>query len=504
MIKILSKEAIGAADQHTIENEPISSLDLMERAAERAFEKISALFLQKGEKKEFAVFCGIGNNGGDGLVIARKLLEQKHEVRVYLVELSSSLSKDLRANLERLTVSEKRLNEGEHEVDIADDVIVIDAIFGTGLSRPVEGFAKQLIEDINDQSSCTVSIDLPSGLYADEGITSEKQIAIRANHTLTFESPKRCFLFPELAAYVGNWQVVPIGLDREFIRKVKCDDYLLSLQDAKEMLRTRNPFSHKGDFGKGFIVAGSRGKMGAAVLAAKACLRSGIGLLTLQVPACGEPVLQTAVPEAMVLADKQENYVSELKKEASYTAIGIGPGLGKASSTQNLLKLIIQQNEAPMVIDADALNILAENPTWLSFLTAGSILTPHFGELERLVGKWSTAEERMKKQKMFARKFNIYLLVKGKYSSISCPDGKVFFNPTGNVGMATGGSGDALAGVLTALLAQSYSPQHAALFGTYLHGLAGDIAAKKIGVESLLPSDLIRSISDAYGEIKME
>jgi len=502
MIKVLSTKAIRDADQYTIEHEPISSLNLMERAAGRAYDRLEEIFQLKQKKHKFVVICGSGNNGGDGLVIAGKLLEAGHEVVLYMLHSSRPFAEELQENLNRLSIAPIFLTEEEHRLDLDGDAVLIDALFGTGLSRVVEGVAGEVIGQINQHAGQVVSVDLPSGLFADEGILEKNQMAVKATYTLSFQSPKRSFFFPESYPYVGQWELIPIGLDQNFIDAVDCDSFLLTANDVGNIIKPRNPFSHKGDFGHSYLMVGSKGKMGAAVMAAKACLRSGTGLLTLQLPQCGLQVLQTTVPEAMVSVDENPNCLSELKIEPVNYTIGIGPGIGTDTPTKNLMKLLIQQNRHPMVIDADGINILAENSTWISFLPVHSILTPHFGEFQRLVGKWSSAEERMQKLRDFVSKYQLYVVLKGKYSVIACPDGKVFFNNSGNPGMAKGGSGDALTGILTGLLAQSYSPLEACLLGVYLHGLAGDLAANEMGQECMLPSDLIRSLSPAFARLK--
>ena len=498
MIELFSAEQIRAADEYTIENESIASVDLMERAAQKCFEWIEKHIIEPKKKKQFAIFCGTGNNGGDGLVIARKLLEANQNVQVFIVELSKNYAPDFKTNLERLELTPNYLNAEQRNFEIDESAIIIDAIFGTGLSRVVEGFSAEAIEKINQQNQLTLAIDLPSGLFADEGIIEKNQCIVKADITLSFQFPKTAFLFPECGIFVGDWFLLDIGLHNEYIQKTVTSNFFVTLDDAKTILKPRNSFAHKGNFGTALIMAGSKGKVGAAVLAAKACLRSGVGLLTLQVPECTYTILQTAVPEAMVETDENPNFLTELKRDLKFFALGIGPGIGLEKETQNLLKLLIQQSSSPMVLDADALTILAENKTWLSFLPKGSILTPHIGEFKRLVGNFESTKERLKMQEEFAQKYQLYLIVKGQHTAIACPNGTVYFNSSGNPGMASGGTGDALTGILTGLLAQHYSPEQAAILGVYLHGLAGDLVAENLGEAAMLASDLIDSIGAAY------
>ncbi|MAY83824.1 MAG: bifunctional ADP-dependent NAD(P)H-hydrate dehydratase/NAD(P)H-hydrate epimerase [Flavobacteriales bacterium] len=496
-MKILSVDQIREADQFTIQNEPISSVDLMERAANRAAEWIIAHFPEK--ESSFDIFCGIGNNGGDGAVISRLLKEAGYKVNTYVLEISSKFSTDLKINLERLS-DYQTLSDGKADFELQENSVVIDAIFGSGLSRGVEGFSADIIDKLNDSGHLIISIDIPSGLFADK--SSAKGSIIKATHCLSFQFPKLAFFMPQNLAYVRDWSIIDIGLHLDYILSAKTTHYYLTKEDARSMLKERKTFSHKGDHGRAVLIAGSKGKMGAAVLASKACMRTGAGLLTVQVPACGYEIMQTSVPEAMVEVDEAEDVISEIKMDLKYDAIGIGPGLGMSDETQNFFKQLIQLSSSPMLIDADALNIISENKTWLSFLPIGCIITPHLGEFKRLVGYWSDDFERLELQKDFALKYGQYVVLKGKFTSIACPDGRIYFNPTGNAGMATAGSGDVLSGMITSLLAQGYASEQAALLGVYLHGLAGDIAADLYGERSMIAGDIVEAISQAYFEIE--
>jgi hydroxyethylthiazole kinase-like uncharacterized protein yjeF len=507
-MKILNAEQIKEADTYTIKHEPISSVDLMERAALKCvdwiidnFSLITTLRSQSNvETVDFQIFCGIGNNGGDGLVIARHLHKSGFNVTVYAVRFSEKSSKDFQINERRLIEEGLQLNEINSSPDIPqinDGAIVIDAIFGSGLSKPIEGFTAELIEKINSSNAPCVAIDIPSGLFCEDNHDKDA-IIVRANHTLTFQVPKLSFLFPQNSKFVGHWTVLDIGLHLEFLKSVGTNYHLLTESLVRPLQLQRAKFSHKGSYGHSLLISGSKGKMGATVLAAKACLRSGAGLLTVHAPECGYAIVQTTVPEAMLLVDSNAEYISELKELNVYNAIGVGPGLGDEKQTANTLKLLIQNAPVPLVIDADAINLLAENKTWLAFVPPRSIYTPHPKEFQRLVGTWDSDNERLELQIEFSRKNNAFVVLKGAHTSISCPDGTVFFNSTGNPGMATAGSGDVLTGIITGLMAQGYSSRDACVVGVYLHGLAGDIAAAEMGYEALMSSDIIDHLGKAF------
>ena len=502
MLKVFSAEQFQQLDRFTIENEPIYSIDLMERAANHLFEWLKLNLIEVGKKSSFSIFCGIGNNGGDGLAIARMLLAEGHSVKVFIVEVSKKYSDDFKTNLERFHGEKLMLGEEYNEFSLKESDIVIDAIFGSGLNRPASGFAASIIQQLNDSPNLKVAIDLPSGLFADDNSENDITSIFRANISLSIQLPKLAFLLPQNSVFVGNWHLIDIGLSTEFIAQTKSDLNYFLPNDCVTFLKARASFSHKGNYGHALIFAGSKGKMGAAVLAAKACLRSGVGLLTMQTPQIGESILQTTVPEAMVEADSNETILSEFKDDLTYSAIGLGPGIGTTDETQRLFKLLIQQISSPMVIDADGLNILAENKTWLSFLPKGSILSPHPGEFKRLVGEWESDFERLKLQISLAKKYSVYVILKGKNTSIATPNGKVFFNSTGNPGMATGGSGDVLTGMLTSFLAQGYTSLETCLLGVCLHGMAGDIAAEQLGMESMIASDIVDGIAAAFSALK--
>ncbi|MBL7137324.1 MAG: NAD(P)H-hydrate dehydratase [Bacteroidales bacterium] len=503
-MKILPVDKIREADAYTIEHEPITDIDLMERAAGKCFDW---LYQHIPSTRSITVFAGTGNNGGDGLAIARMLAQKEYEVEVFLAGKKEQLSPSCRINYERLPhpLIPSPLREGKLEMNFSPNDVVIDALFGSGLIRPVTGFHADLIRAINETKAMVVAIDVPSGLFIDETVTGEKEpVVIRADYTLTFAPPKLALFFPENDLYIGEWVLLDIGLSDEYLKQAEVKNFTITAASVKPLLRKRNKFAHKGNFGHALLICGGKGKMGAAVLAAKACLHSGPGLVTVKVPRSGVEILQTAVPEAMLAIDPDEACYSELPKLEGYTAIGIGPGIGLEKSTGDAFKHLIQEG-IPMVIDADAINILGENKTWLSFLPPGSILTPHPKEFERIAGKTSDDFERNQVQRELSFKYSCYIVLKGAYTAITTPDGKCFFNTTGNPGMATGGSGDVLTGMITGLVAQHYLPLEACLLGVYLHGLAGDLAAEITGQEALTAGKIINHLGNAflslYGEL---
>jgi NAD(P)H-hydrate epimerase len=498
-MKILNAAQIRQADAYTIEHEPIASVDLMERAAGKCFDWISAK-IEKSRK--IKVICGLGNNGGDGLVIARLLLKAGYDVDIIILRHSEKCSDDFKANEERLKKLKKKTIIEVTKISgfpaLADDDVIIDAIFGSGLTKPVEGFLADVIENINECKAFVISVDLPSGLFSEDNSANNLKAIVNADVTLTFQIPKLSFLLPQNYLFVGEWFLLDIGLNKEFLNSLDSNSYFVEEDDVRQMLKPRGKFANKGNFGHALLISGSYGKMGAAILGARACLRSGAGLVTAHIPKVGYTIMQTALPEAMISIDASEEFISSLPDISKYNAIAVGPGIDKKDETQKMLKLLIQNSTVPIIFDADALNILSENKTWLSFVPKGSILTPHPKEFERLAGKPSNDNERLQMQKEFSVKFSVYVIFKGAYTTISTPDGKLYFNSTGNPGMATGGSGDVLTGILLGLKACGYSSLETSILGTFIHGLAGDIAKDKLGEVSLIAGDIVETLSGAF------
>ncbi|HET6245030.1 MAG: NAD(P)H-hydrate dehydratase [Bacteroidetes bacterium] len=499
-MKILNAQQIRDVDAHTIANEPIDSIDLMERAAMACTDEISSMF---DKTKLFFVFCGQGNNGGDGLAISRQLYERGYDVKVFLADFSSNESEGYLINKKKLKnygIDVIRLSEKGLPF-IKGNSVIIDAVFGIGLNREVQGEYAKTIHHLNlvsEKGIPVVSIDLPSGLFDEDNSSNNTHNIIRASITLTFQVPKLAFMFSENSVYVGKWKVLNIGLDEGYIEKLSSPYNYIDFKTAASLYKRRDVFSHKGIFGHALLIAGSYGKMGAAVLAAKACLRSGTGLLTTHIPGSGYSILQTTVPESMVHSDINEKTISECFAIEKYTAIGAGPGIGTEKITAVVIKALLQNSTSPLVLDADALNILSENKTWLSFLPPSTILTPHLKEFERLAGKTSNSFQRLALVREFAKKNNLVLVLKGANTAIAFADGTVWFNSTGNPGMATAGSGDVLTGILTGLIAQGYGVLQASIFGVYLHGLSGDFAKEELGEDALIASDIIKYLPKAF------
>lgn len=497
MLKILSAKQIKELDQFTVDHEPITPIDLMERAC-RAL--VDWFILYYRTEKKIGIVCGLGNNGGDGLGIARMLKELGYSVNVWIVRGNQKESESFKTNLERIhgKIKPFEISKESDCVLFADCDVLIDALFGSGLSRTTEGIFSQVISHINQTDAIRIAVDIPSGLFVDSHSSGE---IVQAHHTVTFQLPKLAFLFPENHKWVGQWHWVGIGLSKEFIKSASTQNYFVTEKSIKKIIHPRDQFSHKGNYGHALLIAGSNGKMGACVLAAKAALRSGLGLLTVHTPSCGYTIVQISVPEAMATVDVVDNYFSSPPENLNYTSIGIGPGLGTNSETVKAFAKVLKQFKKPMVIDADALNMLSINQELLQLIPEGSILTPHPKEFERLAGTWTTDFERLELLRNFSIKLKSIIVLKGAYTSITCPDGNIYFNSTGNPGMAKGGSGDVLTGILTALLAQGYSSKETALIGVYLHGLAGDLAANELGMDSTIATDLVNWIPHSFKKL---
>ncbi|QHV96829.1 NAD(P)H-hydrate dehydratase [Spirosoma endbachense] len=497
-MKILNVDQIRALDQSTIQHEPIAPINLMERAALAFVDWFADHFPATTTTK---IFCGLGNNGGDGLAIARLLLEREYPIEIYVVRYAPRESDDFMHNHRRL----KLVTENVRYIELSHDIpairhneIVIDAILGSGLSRPAEGIVRSTIEAINRAPATVVAVDIASGLYTDQP-NDPTDVIIEPDYTITFQLPKLAFVLPKNGRYVGDWQIVDIQLHKRYIDLAPTPYYFTQARDARLLLHKRDRFSNKGSFGHALLFVGSYGKIGAAVLSARACLRSGVGLLTVQVPGCGYTVLQTAVPEAMCRPDKNQRVLTgqsevESSDPAEYATVGIGPGIGKAPETLVMFRELLRTLTKPIVVDADALNLLSENRNLLDRLPRNSILTPHPKEFERLTEKWDNDYQKLTILREFAKKYKVIVVLKGAYSAVATPDGDIHFNSTGNPGLSTGGTGDVLTGVLTALLAQGYDPIEAAVLGVFSHGLAGDRAAEQRGPIGMTASDVVDSL----------
>ena len=496
-MKIFPAPQIRELDAFTINEKAITSLELMERAA-RCF---CRWFVQGFPSIDtpIVLFCGPGNNGGDGLAVGRLLQEQFYTVTIYDCQVSKKHTTDFEQNLARLPLRKGlkyfQIKKEDAFPNLPNEAIVIDALFGSGLNRPIEGYWGALIEYLNTLSNTRVSIDIPSGLFADQH--SEGNI-FKADYTLSFEMPKLAFLFPENHQWVGKWEFVSIGLSQNFIQKTNIQQFYLTGDWVRSRLKKRDKYDHKGTNGKNLFICGSYGMAGAAILAAEACLRTGAGLVSIHSPKRNNDILQIAIPEAMISLDKAEDYFSAFPNLEPYSALGIGCGLGRSELSKQAIQQHLASISIPLVLDADALNLIAEIKNGLELIPKGSIITPHPKEFERLFGNSGNDFERHTVQIKYAKQLGIYILLKGAHTCIACPDGSVYFNSTGNPGMATAGSGDVLTGMITALLGQGYPAKEAALIAAFLHGLAGDFAAKAKGEVSMLARDIIQSIAVAF------
>lgn len=511
MIKILSADQIRKADQYTIEHESIRSCDLMERAAKAFCRALGKLI---DEDAVLYIFCGPGNNGGDGLAIAR-IAEETYS-RVYVFILSSpkesvrteKYSDDFLKMLKRLkkwsdsriryiesesgfpAIQKKQKKDGGDSKQLQP--VIIDALYGTGLNKPLEGLAMKLAGYLNGQDALRISVDIPSGLFADR---FSEGTSFHAHHTITFQHPKFSFLFPQNVESVGEFHIADLGLDENFISSLPSKFFLLEADDIKQRIKPRKKSDHKGKFGHAFIHAGNTGKMGAAILCAKACAHTGAGLTTVHLPQHQSAPMNISIPEVMT-----EEYDSSIDF-SKYTGLAFGPGIGTSGPARKILLSLLGQVKAAAVLDADALNILSQEKNCWELMPKNCILTPHPKEFERLAGQSSNWEERHRSQLELSIKYSLFIILKGAYTCITTPAGYSFFNPTGNPGMAKGGSGDVLTGMIVSLLAQNYTPEDACIVGVYLHGVAADLAVKDESEYSLLSTDIISAIGKAFRKV---
>jgi len=497
-MKIFSSEQLNQADKLTTEKQQISSTDLMERAGSQVFNWLH--HRMQGAQVPIHIFCGIGNNGGDGLVVGRLLIESGYNVHMFVVNCSDKRSSDFLTNYGRIKNVSKSwplLMTSEKDFPkIKEEDIIIDAIFGIGLNRCLDSWVLKLVQYLNALKSFKLAIDMPSGLYANSP-QEDLDAILKANHTLTFQAPKLSFFLPDTGKLVPYFEVLDVGLDPDYLLKTEPLANLISKTEAHGFYKQREKFAHKGDYGHALIIGGSYGKIGAAVLAAKGAFRSGAGLVSCFIPKCGYSILQTALPEAMVITDDNEASITSISIGFEPKVIGIGMGIGTAAETIGALEDLLKKTKSPMVLDADALNCISMETSLLKIIPKNSILTPHLGELERLIGKWTNDYDRLRKVKEFSRKHEVIVVVKGANSMIVKED-ELFINTSGNPGMATAGSGDVLSGVICGLLSQGYEPLIAAVFGVYLHGSAGNLITQEIGFEALMASDISNYLGKAY------
>jgi len=473
MKNLLTASQTRAADAYTIANLPIASIDLMEKAA-KAFVKV---FVKEVKPKQsIAIFCGQGNNGGDGLAIARLLWDLGyHQLNVYLIQFSNKKSEDFQKNLKRLKQTPVPIYKVKRAKDVPTitDKVIVDAILGSGLNQPLTGEYELLVKQINDAAARVIAVDVPSGFFCEGPIVNYN--GVRADLAICFQTPKLNFYFPESTAALADFKVVAIGLDKDFIATQSCQFKLITPKYIRQSLKPREKFTHKGTYGHALLLAGNTKTMGAAILAASACLHAGAGLTTVCLPQSGLTALNVALPEAMALPRQSNLTAADFM---AFTALAIGPGLGTEPESETLMTMLIDLQK-PMVLDADALTILSKNQALLRQIKTNTILTPHVKEFDRLFGEHHNWWDRIATAQQQAQQLNIIIVLKNQYTFVCLPTGDVCINPTGNPAMSSGGMGDVLTGLIVSLLAQGYSPEDAAILGVYLHGKAGDELAKK-------------------------
>lgn len=496
-MKIFTAKQIYAADQFTIEDQDITGAELMERASIQLFDWLHHKL--QGAQVKIKLFCGIGNNGGDGLALARHLWEHGYNIEVFVVNYSEKRSHDFLGNLERLKdrkIWPNFVNQDSELPSIDSEDIIIDALFGIGLNRTPDPWVERLIQHFNDSSAFVVSVDIPSGLFLDQPVKNSEAV-VKANYVLSFQFPKLIFFLPETGIFSNQWEVLNIGLSQKYIGQTEASFVLIGKNEVLKYYIPREKFSHKGSYGHALILGGSYGKIGAVSLASKACITSGSGLVSAYVPKCGYIPIQSSLPEVMVITDQGEKEITNISLKLEPSVIGVGIGLGTAQRTQETFSKFLGITKSPMVIDADGLNMIAMNKSLLKKLPPKTILTPHPGELKRLLGNWENDFDKLKKAKEFSKKHDCILVLKDAHTIVIYNE-KGYINTTGNPGMATAGSGDVLTGVITSLVAQKYEPLKAAIFGVYLHGRAGDIAIENLGYQALTATAIINGIGPAY------
>lgn len=499
MNKIFTARQIKECDAYTIQKQGIASVELMERAANKCFEWIAENYKPH---TPFLVICGMGNNGGDGLALTRILLQEGYSAMATVLKTGDEFSEDASHNFKLLhqlsSQNVQILNEGKFISDIPHSIVIIDAIFGTGLSRPVSGWVAAFINELNNLPNQKIAIDTPSGLPPDN-IPAKNDVLVKANDTLSFQFYKRSFLHQEAADFIGNVHLLDIGLSEQYMNDTHSQYRIITPATIQHIYRPRKKFTHKGNYGKAMLVGGSYGKIGAIALSTQAALRAGAGLVYVQSPECGNIILQTLAPEAMYIGSG-ETFISRILEQEN-TTVGIGPGLGMNEQTQIALFNFLEKAEKPLVLDADALNLVAKDAEMLTLLPPHSIFTPHPKEFERLFGKSPDSMMQVEWARGIAMKHNIFIVLKRHHTPVLMPDGECWYNITGNAGMATGGSGDVLTGIIASLLAQGYTSKEAAMMGVYLHGRSGDIAAETVSSEALTAGDIVKYLGQAFKEI---
>lgn len=503
-MKIFLSNQIKDLDTATCKAQSIDSIELMERAASALCCEVMSRFRPS---QRIVVIAGPGNNGGDALATARMLIEQGYKrVEVFLFNVSRKLSHDCEEEKKRLLTAADDIDFTEvikefSPPSLSEQDVVIDGLFGAGLHEQLQGGFKMLVRYINESGAFVIAIDIPSGLFGENNELTNRRDVVHANLTFAFQFPRVAFFLSDNADAVGEWQLLDIDLDRKAIRQTPTTWYMLDARGVSQALRPRPVFAAKRDFGSAMVMAGSLGMMGAAVLCSRAALRTGAGLVTVHSARCGMNILQTVVPEALFEPDRHDRFISDMRLHHQHQAVAAGPGIGTYPETVAALEGLLNNARSPMVLDADALNCIAQKPALLTMLPQMTIITPHAGEFDRLFGEHLSDEARLKKAIEKAQYYSIIIVLKGHYTMIVRPDGKVYFNSTGNPGMATAGSGDILTGVIAGLLAQGYKPELAASMGVFIHGLAGDIAAEELGEYSLTAGDIVNHIPAAIKKL---
>jgi len=497
-MKVFSKQQIYDGIDAISKRQGITFNDLMERGGTQVFNWLHTRM--QGAQVPVHVFCGIGNNGGSGLVLARHLITHGYNVITYIANCSDKRSKDFLINYDRIKNVTKDwpilLTCKEDFPEIGSDDIIIDAVFGIGLNRPIDDWIISLFQHFKDSKAYTVSIDIPSGLFLDKAPENENAV-VSAGYTLSFGVPKLVFFLPETAKYTVQWEAIDVGADLEYQHTTIAEAEVMGKLEVLQLYKPREKFAHKGDYGHSLVIGGSYGKIGAALLASRSALSVGSGLVTAYVPRCGYTVLQSAFPEAMVITDTDEEIISAIKFDIEPTVISFGVGVGLNKKTIDTFKAFLKTNKTPLVIDADGINILSKHKSLLKQLPEHTILTPHIGELKELIGTWTDDFDKLEKTKALAKKHKIIILIKGAHT-ITVTKNRLYINSTGNPGLATAGTGDVLTGIITGLIAQGYNPLNACIFGTYLHGKSADIALENFGYQSLIASHVIEFLGDAY------
>ncbi|MFD2551038.1 NAD(P)H-hydrate dehydratase [Bizionia sediminis] len=497
-MKIFSDEQVYEGDKFTAQKQQITSIELMERAGIQIFNWLH--LRMQGAQVPIHVFCGIGNNGGNGLVVARHLVNHGYNVHTYVVNFSDKRTKGFLVNYDLMKQTQKKwptlIGPKDDFPKIGPDDIILDAVFGVGLNRPADDWVVHLFQHFKASKAFVLSVDIPSGLKTNAAPVKDTDV-VWANHTLSFQSPKLVFFLEDTAKFTAQWEVLDVGIDPEYLQKTNTLTTLITKQDILPVYKPRKPFSHKGTYGHALLIGGSYGKIGAVQLASRATLVSGAGLVTAFVPKCGYLPLQSSVPELMLITDTNDTCISNIAIPIEPTVIGIGVGMGTSEETASAFTDFLNQNTKPLVIDADGLNLLAKTPALMEKLPKYSVLTPHAKELERLIGKWSNDFDKLDKAINLSEKYNIILVLKGRFTLIVYKK-NLYINATGNPGLATGGTGDVLTGIITGLMAQQYEPLEAAIFGVYLHGKSADIAVQDFGYEAMTASRVISYLPKAF------